>query len=629
MARVLPEDIYKIKELYSPVFSPDGKKAVFSVMQADRDKNGYDMSLWLWREDGGVSRLTRGGSDGGAFWEDDDHIVFSSGRSPKLARYFRIDVRGGEAEPIPGMKGGGFYKKFGDGRSFYVKTERAEPLEKKWELGSEPGKDYDVFEETPFWFDERGVINRLRSSLTVCGTDGAERKLTPKFFNVGMVAYSPDEKFIAYSGAEYEDVVNFFTKVYIYDVEKDESRLLFGPEGLSCPYVYWCGDRIVSYAWEHLDSHSNMRPFSIDPATGEYTEMEFGDANMMLKYKNGMLYGAKNYWYMRPVTSYDMTGREHPIAQPEGAVSGFDVRDDGAVIMCEAVGCGLPELYLLTPDGRHTRLSDFNSGYLASVEYFEPEYRTFKDRDGVTLECHVIKPAGYVPGKKYPGILYMHGGPKGTYTRAFTHDMQAQAARGYFVFYTNPRGSDGRGQDFADVTDIMGTIDMNDFMDFTDFVLSEYPDIDPERLGVTGGSYGGFMTNWLIGHTDRFKAAASQRSIANYMTKLLCCDNGISFDIWQVSSKNGFADDRKIWDNSPLKYAPNAVTPTLFIQSSEDYRCWIAEGVQMYTALMMKGVPCRMCVFKGESHGLVRNGKPENRIAVINEIAAWMDKYLG
>ncbi len=205
--------------------------------------------------------------------------------------------------------------------------------------------------------------------------------------------------------------------------------------------------------------------------------------------------------------------------------------------------------------------------------------------------------------------------------------MQYWANKGYAVLFTNPTGSDGRGSQFADLRGRFGDIDFKDIMAFVDTALQKVNFIDENRLGVTGGSYGGLLTNWIIGHTNRFKAAASQRSISSWISFSNSSDIGHTFtynyfgtDIWKNSTL--------LWDRSPLKYADQVKTPTLFLHSDEDYRCWLAEGVQMYYALQYFKVPSRMILFKGENHELSRSGKPSNRIKRLSEITGWFDKYL-
>ncbi len=239
----------------------------------------------------------------------------------------------------------------------------------------------------------------------------------------------------------------------------------------------------------------------------------------------------------------------------------------------------------------------------------------------------MLKPVDFVEGQKYPAILNIHGGPKTVFGTVFFHEMQFWANQGYFVFFCNPRGSDGKGNEFADIRGQYGTIDYDDLMRFTDLVLEEYPAIDQERLGVTGGSYGGFMTNWIIGHTQRFKAAASQRSISNWISMGYTTDIGYYFAPDQIAA-TPWTDYEKMWYHSPLKYADRVKTPTLFIHSDEDYRCWLPEALQMFTALKYHGVEAKLCMFRGENHELSRSGKPKHRIRRLQEITSWFDRFL-
>ena len=289
----------------------------------------------------------------------------------------------------------------------------------------------------------------------------------------------------------------------------------------------------------------------------------------------------------------------------------------------------MQELYRCREDGSgEQQLTHFNDEFLASRTVAPLHYLPFTDSDGVQLDGWVIEPVGYDPSKRYPAILDVHGGPKTVYGEVFFHEMQLWASEGYFVFFCNPRGGDGRGNEFADIRGKRyGVWDYNDLMEFTDHVLQSYPQIDPARVGMTGGSYGGFMANWIVGHTDRFAAVASQRSIANFISKCLTTDIGYYHNLCAVQS-DPWNSPEEMWNRSPLKYADKCTTPTLFIQSDEDYRCWMADALQMFTALRMHGVPTRVCLFHGENHELSRNGKPKHRVRRLKEITRWFDRYL-
>lgn len=239
----------------------------------------------------------------------------------------------------------------------------------------------------------------------------------------------------------------------------------------------------------------------------------------------------------------------------------------------------------------------------------------------------ILKPMDFEAGKKYPVIFDIHGGPKTVYGPVFYHEMQYWASRGYFVIFCNPTGSDGRGA-FMDIRGKYGTVDFDDLMAFCDAALAKYPEMDTDNLFETGGSYGGFMTNWIIGHTDRFRACASQRSISNWTSFYGVSDIGPDFSEDQCGSTI-WPDVEKFWWHSPMKYADKVKTPTLFLHSLEDYRCPVDQGYQMYSALIAHGVESRLVLFRGENHELSRSGKPKHRIRRLNEITGWFEQHKG
>ena len=276
--------------------------------------------------------------------------------------------------------------------------------------------------------------------------------------------------------------------------------------------------------------------------------------------------------------------------------------------------------------GGEKKLTSFNDEILSESNVCPIEEFTFYYKD-VELDGYVMKPADFDPNKTYPGILTVHGGPRTTFGPTFFHESQMFANMGYFVFFTNPRGSDGRGNAFTDIFGKYGTIDYDDLMKFTDVVLEKYPAIDRDRVGVTGGSYGGFMTNWIVGHTDRFACAATQRSISNWISFYGTSDIGMFFTEDQIHG-NIFDSVEKLWEHSPLKYVKNVVTPTLFIHSDEDFRCPMEQATQFYTAMVDRGVEARFVMFHGENHELSRSGKPKHRVRRLEEITNWMELYL-
>ncbi len=352
------------------------------------------------------------------------------------------------------------------------------------------------------------------------------------------------------------------------------------------------------------------------------TDAKFGGGNVFAV-ENGELYFIATEKDCANLKKMTQSGDVSSVVEINGAITGFQFVEH-QLFFCAMENLQLSELYCLElgVPKQLTAYSDvLSSVQLCPIEKFEFE------SNGATLDGFVIKPANYKGGKKYPALLEIHGGPKTSYGMILHHEMQLLANLGYFVFFTNPHGSDGYGVDFSDIRGQYGTIDYQDLMHFTDLVLAKYPDIDAQKLGCLGGSYGGFMVNWIIGHTDRFAAANSQRSISNWLSFYGVSDIGFYFTEDQTAS-DPWTNPEKSWEHSPLKYANRAKTPTLFIHADHDYRCPLEQGIQMYAALKKHEIPAKLTIFKNETHELSRSGKPQARIKRLVEIVNWFDTYL-
>ena len=270
------------------------------------------------------------------------------------------------------------------------------------------------------------------------------------------------------------------------------------------------------------------------------------------------------------------------------------------------------------------RLSAHNDALLRSLTVIKPEEIRFKSFDGTEIQGWLIKPLDFHADRRYPLILSIHGGPHGMYSYGFNSTFQVYAARGYAVLYLNPRGSSGYGQKFSDGTlREWGGGDYQDLMRGVDEVLRTRSWVDPDRLGVTGGSYGGFMTNWIITQTPRFKAAVSAASVSNlisfYATSL--------YQDLVHAEFGGFPwdDYDLLWRWSPIRYVKQAQTPTMFIHGEQDNDVHITQAEEMYMALKRRGVDTVLVRYPREGHGL---REPRHRIDSLERTLAWFDKYL-
>ncbi|MCF0151538.1 MAG: S9 family peptidase, partial [Firmicutes bacterium] len=465
-------------------------------------------------------------------------------------------------------------------------------------------------------------------------------RLTPVNFDV--MSYDVKENTVLITGAAFDDVNPHEKGLYAADLTSLKMRELIAPYTyeIGAAKLLCCDKALVQMKKMGSNRYACGDLCSVDLCNGAIVilhGMDFSvgsvgvttdaalDSGKSVVVENGLMHFIMTEYdscYVRTCTADGVISEK---LTEDGAVTSIDVKN-GHTVMVAMRGDRLPELYELNEKGEEVCLTCFNKDLGGELCVSSPEFLTYTGSDGFDIHGFVMKPAGYEEGKKYPVILNIHGGPRGVFGSVFHHEMQLWANSGYFVIYCNPRGSDGRGEKFANLYGKYGDWDYVNIMEFTDVCLDRYPAMDEQRMGVTGGSYGGYMTNWIIGKTDRFKAACAQRSISNWITYEGTGD--ISY--WFNEGEHGatIENAKALWDISPMKFADKAKTPTLFIHSDQDYRCFMGEGITMYTVLKMNGVDARLVLFKGENHNLSRNGRPRSRVRRMEEIVNWMDKYL-
>ena len=654
-------------ELFSRFLMPNspavrGEDIYFLVRRADMEENGYKSDLYVWH-DGRARRLTSSG-DVNSFFLTDEGVCFPALRQKKdkeraekgvpLTVLYCLPYDGGEAQELLRLDcaatdirplGGGRYLFTAQYSHDYARElEKAGgDAEKAAEALKKSVAECQVIDEVPYWSNGRGYVNKLRSRLYIY-ENGAARALTDEFTDVYMGGLC--EGRVCLIESRYTDIEPEGNRLFELDTATLERRELSVAEG-AAHYDAWPlhGGRTAALVnmREKYGLNENARVYlhengewrclygggehSFNNSVGSDVKSGRGFDGSVPCERGGGLYFLDTLGGSSHIIRVDETdGSVRAVTQPGANITDAAFYKDGfaAVMLRGKSGC---ELCHIGPDGQETRLTDFNTGIFEEYEYSAPQKLDFVNSLGRTIEGWVIPPAGMEPGKKYPTILDIHGGPKTVYGGCYFHEMQLWASRGFAVIFCNPTGGDGGGNEFADIRGRYGSQDYRDLMDFVDTALERCDFIDRERLGVTGGSYGGFMTNWIIGHTDRFKCAASQRSISNWISFGNTSDIGHRFAKDQTGA-TPWENLEKVWGQSPLKYADRVKTPTLFIHSEEDYRCPLPEGMQMYYALKVHGVPARMCIFKGENHELSRSGRPQNRVRRLKEITEWMDKYL-
>ena len=642
------KDIAEIRCGSSVELSPDGKTAVYSVVTPDLKKNKDNTDLWkVDIRTKKSSRLTYSGNNSAFAFEDNDTLLIMTERSEEdkakdhelKSSFYRLPLKGGEAGPAFTIsKDVEDFKPLGDDRYlFMILADRNRPddlSEEDWE----DWKDYHVIEEVPAWGNGRGFISGKRHTLLIYDLKTKEEKIITER-NFDTEDFRVKNGYVFYYGQEFDEVIHQKNDLYRYDIKTGET-LKLTDGSLQIRYFDVTDDKVVLAASDletwGSGEESDLITMALDGSGRkiilENETLVIGDCVVTDTIRAGRSFKAKgkSIWFAglkgssADLYRFDNKGLSVEISSEGGAISSFDT-DGRTFIYCESPVMGLSRVCLMK-NGEKTIIDDLNGEYLKDRYAAEPEECSFVNSDGISVEGWVMKPYGYEPGRKYPALLEIHGGPRGAYGRVFFHEMQAYASKGCFVMYCNPRGSAGYGEEFADLRGRYGEIDYSDIMEFVDECLKRYPDMDPERLGALGGSYGGFMCNWIEGHTDRFHAICSQRSISNWFSMYGVSDIGVSFTRDQCLS-DPWNDPEKLWFHSPMKYADKAKTPTLFIHSFEDYRCPIDQGYQMFTSLIAHGVEAKMVTFRGENHELSRSGKPEHRMKRLKEITAWFNDH--
>ena len=502
--------------------------------------------------------------------------------------------------------------------------------------------DYTVADELPFRQDGMGITNGMRFRCFVY--DCASNTLVPvtdEYQNIESIDAVDGKIILSARRFRKNEAYLFYGDVEVYDCETDKLDVLMDDHtfrvygvGFLQGEPYFVGTKGLLHGYQNENASfyrfnkkgepelfcSNV--MSTHNTVG--TDMRYGSTSAYLAADKGVYYIGTDCGCAH-IKHAGLDGIIQTVSCERGTVDDFALLANGR-ILCTAMIENRPEEIYILENGKMKLISAFNREVKEIYKTSVPETLLFKS-ELTEMDGYVIKPVDFDENKKYPGILYIHGGHKCAFGPIYYHEMQVFANRGFFVLYCNPRGSDGRDDDFADVIGHYGFYEEEDLLAFCDACLKEYPQIDAERLGVGGGSYGGFLTNWMIGRTHRFKCAVSQRSIASWNTMFFTSDTNYLFPCWG-GENNIWMDQQRYWLHSPLKYVVDCDTPTLFIHSENDYRCPVSEGISMFQALQYLGVESRLCIFHGESHGLCRSGKPRNRIKRLEEITHWFEKYL-
>ena len=647
MKNIEIEDIAEYRIPQKLLYSPDGKVLVFELESSDKEKNEYHTDLWMYRNNQ-LSQLTATLDAHLLCFMDNSHVLFLRKKKDQkqgISSLFCIDINGGEAlsvMDVPFVMNG--MKKVRDDvyacpgtidvnePDLYCRDDKTREEYFKVQKDNE---DYQVMDEVPFWFNGLHYINKTRTALFLLHLKEKKvQRVTSPEFDLNTLEVHDGK--VYFTGTAWKNTKPQTDQMYVCDAE-GKIKVLYGQNDYSITKIFFLKKQMYVLA-------TDMKEYGCNETAAFHACMD--GKLVFLKKPEVSLYNSVigdtldlssagivvNDHYMTLATvddhtelfSFDGKLNHEVLWKKQGSIGGFAFGEKLALIYQDWRQPA--EVYVCDTDGSHPkRITHFNDEAVRDCYVAKPLKISYASA-GERLHGWVLLPKDFDETKKYPAVLDVHGGPRAVYGETFFHEMQVWASKGFFVFFTNIRGSDGRGDAFADIRDQYGYVDYQNLMDFTDAVLKKYPQIDETKVCETGGSYGGFMTNWIITHTDRFCCAASQRSISNWISFSLISDIGPVFGPDQCGASSPF-DTEKLWEHSPLKYVQNAKTPTLFIHSEQDHRCPLEQGIQMMQALNVQGVETRMCMFKGENHELSRSGKPLHRIRRLNEITQWFEKH--
>lgn len=677
----LPEHYYRLVQVGEVAVSPTGDWVAFTVTTVVEEGNHRHREVWLQplsagRPDGDAFRATSPAEESsGPRWSPDGSLLaFSSSRGddPNPIWFLRMDRPGGEAFHLEGVEGPpvwspdgskiGYVKAPGDdGDDGDAESEESDGAQlpqgpaarQGWIAPDAVSRTVDAAR-----FDGRVVtsirykrdgrlsfqphysVRAKRQLMVVDGGGGAPRQLTELAFDAGGPTWSPDGRTLFFTGDERQDEeLRTENSGDIWAVDATGGtvrRLTTNPGTESSPAVSPDGRRLA---------------FLSTPERGAQTDLLVVEIGAGGNFR-GQPANLTAAWDLRPgaprwsadgsavLFSAGVQGASHLFRAAEGdsvrqitagprRLSSFSFSDDGDVMAYVATDATTPgELYVSRGEGTtEQKATGFNDEWLSEVEMESVEELMWTAEDGTEVQGWLVRPVGFRRGGSYPMILKIHGGPHSAYGHTFFPTFHVLSAAGFFVLYTNPRGSSGYGHAFQYATrGDWGIVDREDYLASVDEALAAYPEIDSARIGVSGGSYGGFMTNWLTATTDRFHAAVTSRSISNWESW------------WGTSDAQGLTEYEFFgppWEQrdlyrrlSPISYVENVTAPTLIIHSENDYRTPIGDGEQWFMSLKKLGVPVEMVRYPRSSHGLSRTGEPWLLVDRLERIRSWFVHFL-
>jgi dipeptidyl aminopeptidase/acylaminoacyl peptidase len=654
MPGMLPQDVFQLTGVADPRVSPDGTMVAYVVTGADGEANEYRGAIWLASLDGSVAprQLTAGTKrDADPRWSSDgSRLAFTSNRDGDTMQLYVLPMKGGEPRRLTDLKEDVTEAAWSpDGSTIaFVSRVREAAYDEEDEKRRPPRR----FGRLQYKLEHVGWTGDRPKHLFTVRADGAGEasQITFGDFEDASPAWSPDGRTLAFVSARQPDWdIEPVSDVYLVDAgaaDDEPLRLTQGGGLVDLPSWSPGGERIAVLRYPGVFDDPRHTQVAVVAATsgdiglltqefdrncGTYPNMREpiwdGDDLVFIAEDHGNVHLYR--------VAADGSGTPELVVGGEREVAGYDVAG-GHVAFAATGPTTVSELFSASgpaAPSEERRLTDVGGAFARDRELVAPERFTATSPDGAEVEAWVMKPAGFRGGKQYPMLFNIHGGPFGQYGNRLFDEFQVEAGHGYVVVYSNPRGSSGYSEDWArairgpgEAGPGWGSVDYDDCMAVVDEALRRFDFIDRDRLGVIGGSYGGFMTSWIVSHTDRFKAGVSERAVNSFVSMWGSSDVG-----WDVKGYLGtflHEDVETYLKVSPLTYAEDIHTPLLILHSENDLRCPIEQAEQLFVTLRLLKRPVEMVRFPAESHELTRSGNPVHRVQRFELVLEWFDRYL-
>jgi len=637
------KDLARLVSVIDPQLSPDSARIAFVAVKADERRDSYDSTIWVIDRATGEPQMYFGG--GGGLWPrwspDGKHLLFLSKRTMKEGEkgneLWVASTSGGEPRMVLRLKGG-------------VDTPSWMSDGKQIAFLSSVGEDEEgvkVIKRIPLWSNGALFTYHLRKHLFIVDvSSGNVRQLTDGEMNIIYAAPSNTGKKIAYV-ASTEDLSPMKTDLFVMDLATGESKKLTDHNMNIGPVCWSPDDKHLAFRANNLSrGFATHATICLIPAEGgritDLTrKLDRGSARSVYYDARGpftYLLAPAPSWSQNHVHftlsdsgRYNLhrvdptSGTVEPVVAGDFLVDDFSVKGD-VVAYLKVTETEPAELWVRDERGER-RVTDLNGSALSELKLSAPEHFEYKSSDGKKIDGWVMKPPLSKEGERHPAILDIHGGPKSVFGYSFMFEHHIFTSKGFAVIYLNPRGSDGYSEEFADIRGAYGERDFKDIMEGLDYALSKFKFIDQDRIGVTGLSYGGFMTNWVVTHTDRFKAAVSQNGISDWISMFGTTDIGFYFSPDQIG-KEPWSNPQGYLSKSPLTYVQKVTTPIMFVHSAEDFRCWIDQSIAFFTALKYLGKETELILFDKGEHTFRSTAKPSFRMKRLEHMVRWFEEHL-